>query len=194
MARLTATMPVAQAVGTYAALRKHAETLNAQGDPRGLGQLMSDELHARVTGASRAATSVDVEIGLVMTERTLLRGGTDPATLTDDSGRAFAHVPAVLARRLVRQADRAWLSRLYAAPHTGELVAMDSRRRTSTGRLRRLRSFGTRPAGCRGARRPSGTPTTSSTTPWADRPPLPTVPGCASRATTSSRPPDGAPG
>jgi hypothetical protein len=138
MARLTATMPVAHAVGAYAALRRNAESMRAQGDPRGIGQLMSDALFAHLTGASTSAGSVNVEVGLVMSERTLLRAGKDPAVLTDDQGRTFAHVPAVLARALVRQADRAWLSRLYAAPDTGELVAMDSRRRTFTGRLRRL--------------------------------------------------------
>jgi hypothetical protein len=73
-----------------------------------------------------------------MTERSLLRGGPDPALLTDDQGRPFTQVPAVLARALVARADRAWLARLYANPRTGELVAMDSRRRTFTGRLRRL--------------------------------------------------------
>lgn len=138
MARLTATMPVAQAVGAYAALRKHAESQRAEGDPRGIGQLMSDEVFARLTGAPGAAAGLTVEVGLVMSERTLLRSGDDPAALTDTRGRTVAHVPAALARRLVRGADRAWLSRLYAAPETGELVAMDSRRRAFTGRLRRL--------------------------------------------------------
>jgi hypothetical protein len=137
MARLTATMPVAEAVGAYAALRRHAESQRAKGDPRGVGQLMSDELFTRLTGAPTAG-SINVEVGLVMSERTLLRSGTDRAVLTDDQGRAFAHVPAALARTLVRDADRAWLSRLYAAPDSRELVAMDSRRRTFTGRLRRL--------------------------------------------------------
>ncbi|MCU0284597.1 MAG: HNH endonuclease, partial [Candidatus Nanopelagicales bacterium] len=136
MARLVATMPVAQAVGAYAALRAHAQAARALGDPRGLGQLMSDALFARLTGA--ATPAVAVEVGLVMSERSLLRQGRDPGVLTDDHGRAFGQVPAVLARALVRQADRAWLSRLYAAPATGELVAMDSRRRAFSGRLRRL--------------------------------------------------------
>jgi hypothetical protein len=137
MARLTATMPVAQAVGAYAALRRHAEAQRGQGDARSLGQLMSDELFARLTGKVGAA-SIDVEVGLVMSERSLLRDGRDPAVLTDDQGRAFGQVPAALARSLVRQADRAWLSRLYAAPASGELVAVDSRRRGFSGRLRRL--------------------------------------------------------
>ena len=136
MAQLTATMPVAQAVAAFAGLRTHADRLRSQGDTRGTGQIMSDELFARLTGS--ATGTPDVEVGLVMSERTLLRGGPDPAVLTDHAGRGFAHVPAMLGRRLVRDADRAWLSRLYASPTSGELVAMDSARRTFTGRLRRL--------------------------------------------------------
>ncbi len=137
MARLTATMPVAQAVAAYAGLRQHALSARSGGDPRGLGQLMSDELFTRLTGAP-AGAGPDLEVGLVMSERSLLHGGDDPAVITDSEGRAFAQVPAVLARRLVRDADRAWLSRLYANPDSGELVAMDARRRGFTGRLRTL--------------------------------------------------------
>ncbi|MCU0300070.1 MAG: hypothetical protein MUF35_00515 [Candidatus Nanopelagicales bacterium] len=67
MARLTATMPVAQAVAAYAAyaaLRRHADARRSSGDPRGIGQLMSDERFARLTGASGSAPAVDVEVGL----------------------------------------------------------------------------------------------------------------------------------
>jgi len=73
-----------------------------------------------------------------MSECTLFRGGTDPALLTDPHGRGYATVPVVLARRLAHTTDRAWLTCLYAHPTTGELVAMDSTRRTFTGRLRQL--------------------------------------------------------
>ena len=52
MARLTATMPVAQAVAIYAGLRAQAESLRGQGDPRGLGQIMSDQLFTRLTGTT----------------------------------------------------------------------------------------------------------------------------------------------
>ena len=187
MAQLTATMPVAQAVAIYAGLRAQAESLRGQGDPRGLGQIMSDQLFTRLTGtttgpaAGTAAAGspgprtgpgpgsppdagapdlspvggpLAVEIGLVMSERTLFRGGTDPALLTDPQGRAYATVPAILARRLAREADRAWLTRLYAHPTSGELVAMDSKRRTFTGRLRQLLVW--RDQTCR--------------TPWCDAP------------------------
>ena len=180
MARLTATMPVAQAVAIYAGLRAQAESLRGQGDPRGLGQIMSDQLFTHLTGPRTGSNTTGapgtsptadggsadagtgssclggfaIEIGLVMSERTLFRGGNDPALLTDNQGRAYATVPAVLARRLAGQADRAWLTRLYAHPDSGELVAMDSRRRTFTGRLRQLLVW--RDQTCR--------------TPWCDAP------------------------
>jgi hypothetical protein len=163
MARLTATMPVAEAVAAYASLRQHAVSLRAAGDARGIGQLMSDALFARLTavatqagpeGPTVASAPVDVEVGLVMTERALLRGGREPALLTDPEGRVVGHVPAFLARRMVRAADRAWVTRLYAAPGSGELVAMDARRRTFSGRLRRLLVW--RDQTCR--------------TPWCDAP------------------------
>ena len=57
MARLTATMPVAQAVAVYAGLRKHAMSARNGGDQRGIGQLMSDELFARLAGGSAPADS-----------------------------------------------------------------------------------------------------------------------------------------
>jgi hypothetical protein len=143
MSSVTGSLPVAHGVAAYAALRKHAVGLRTQGDPRSVGQIMADEFFSRLTGDIGSSTdsgtrSPDVEVGLVMSERSLLRGGTDPAVLTGPDGDCFGHVPAMLARRLVRAADRVWLRRLYAAPTSGELVAMDSRRRTFSGGLRAL--------------------------------------------------------
>lgn len=135
MLSLNALLPVAQGVATYAALRKHAESRRAQGDPRTIAQIMADTLVARVTGQSDATapSTPNIEIGLVMHERTLLRGSHEPATLP-----GYGHLPAALARRLVLDADKVWLRRLYADPQSGELVAMDSHRRTFTGKRRQL--------------------------------------------------------
>lgn len=135
MLSLNALLPVAQGVAAYAALRKHAQSLRAQGDPRSIAQIMADTLVARVTGQddAREPTTPTVEIGLVMPERTLLRGSQEPAYLT-----GYGPLPAALARSLVLDADKVWLRRLYAAPRTGELVAMDSRRRTFTGKRRQF--------------------------------------------------------
>jgi hypothetical protein len=140
MSCLTGLVPAAQGVAAYAALRKHAEQLRAQGDTRSVNQLMADLFLARLTGESTTHATDDttpaspsVQIELVMPERTLLRGSHEPAHLT-----GYGPLPAALARRLVGDADRVWLRRLYASPESGELVAMDSRARTFTGRLRHL--------------------------------------------------------
>ncbi len=138
MARLSGLLPLAQGVAAYAALRSHAVQLRTKGDPRGVAAIMADEMVARLLGESTAGAGPDVEVGLVMSERSLLRGGPDSALLTDAEGRSFGHLPALLARQLVREAHKAWMRRLYADPESGELVAMDSRRRTFTGALRKL--------------------------------------------------------
>jgi hypothetical protein len=133
MSNLPALLPVAHGVAVYAALRKEAEAKRAQGDPRTVAQLMADILVARATGRSDEPRTPDVAIELVMPERTLLRGSHEPARIT-----GFGPIPGLLARRLVRAADKAWIRRLYTAPETGELVAMDSRSRLFPRNLRRL--------------------------------------------------------
>ncbi|WP_456319096.1 DUF222 domain-containing protein [Georgenia yuyongxinii] len=140
MTYLTGLLPVVQGVGVYAALTRAADALRAQGDPRSRGQIMADTLVERVTGQDRAA-DVPVEVQVVMTDRALLAGNDEPAVIP-----GYGTVPAGWARALiaartgtadaVESLDGAgrkvlvWLRRLFTAPSTGQLVAMDSRRRT----------------------------------------------------------------
>jgi hypothetical protein len=83
-----------------------------------------------------------VEIQLVMTDRTLFQGDSEPARLP-----GYGTVPAGWARNLLTQAQgrkeddhelMTWLRRLYTAPGTGDLMAMDSRARLFPARLRRF--------------------------------------------------------
>jgi hypothetical protein len=131
MVYLTALLPVADGVAAYAALTAEAQRARATGDPRSRAQVMADVLVARITGASvdpGGRPVVPVSIGLVMTDRALLGGAHDGASITD-----HGPIPADLARELIlRGADagaRTWLRRLYTSPETGDLVAMDSRQR-----------------------------------------------------------------
>lgn len=84
-----------------------------------------------------------------MTDGSLV--GTDdvPAQLV-----GYGPVPASVARDIVRDADRAWLRRLFTRPGSGSLVAMDARRRVFDGKLRRFPAL--RDETCR--------------TPWCDAP------------------------
>ncbi|WP_191997079.1 HNH endonuclease [Arthrobacter sedimenti] len=152
MTYLTALLPVAQGVGMYAALTRHADSLRSAGDTRSRGQLMADTLVERTTGTPRGITGVELQ--LVMTDRTLLRGGNEPAHLN-----GYGIVPAAWARTTMNPAGmansatrttgsrpgitggtaggvvgsagpgqelRVWVRRLYTAPGTGDLLAVDS--------------------------------------------------------------------
>ncbi|MET3919889.1 DUF222 domain-containing protein [Arthrobacter sp. UYEF20] len=170
MCYLTALLPVAEGVAAHAALTRHAAALVASGDPRSRGQLMADDLVERITG--KAGGISGIEIQLVITDRTLFQGDSEPARLP-----GYGIVPAGWARNLLqdthvgdggtrggaggsssagpagdgkldgrRRGDGAggdkemdiWLRRLYTAPATGDLVAMDSRARLFPAGLRRF--------------------------------------------------------
>jgi hypothetical protein len=116
---------------------------------------MADDLVERVTGTPGGITGIEIQ--LVMTDRTLFQGDSEPARLP-----GYGIVPAAWARAAVQDAavseggtaaaeaahlaDAAtgnaavdvWLRRLYTAPGTGELTAMDSRARFFPAGLRRF--------------------------------------------------------
>jgi len=132
MSYVTGLLPVAQGVAVFASLTREADRLRTAGDGRSRGQIMADTLVARVTGQA-AAPAVPVEVRLVMTDRTLIHGDREPAVLE-----GYGVVPADWARDLAGTAlTQAALSlrRLYTAPHTGQLIAMDSRARVAPSGL-----------------------------------------------------------
>ncbi|MCC9204887.1 HNH endonuclease [Arthrobacter sp. zg-Y769] len=96
MTYLTGLLPVAQGVGVYAALSHEADRLTAAGDGRTRGQIMADTLVGRITGQA-SADALRVEVQLVMTDRTLLAGESEPAFVP-----GYGPVPAQWARDLVR--------------------------------------------------------------------------------------------
>jgi hypothetical protein len=132
MSYLTGFLPVAQGVACQAALTKHADSLRAQGDTRGRGQIMADTMVERLTGQT-AAEAVAAEVQLLMTDSTLVGGADEPAGVD-----GYGPIPAALARQVVRDADRVWLRRLSTRPTDRSLVAMDSRSRVFDGELRRF--------------------------------------------------------
>ncbi|WP_216656513.1 HNH endonuclease [Nocardioides marmotae] len=146
MVYLTALLPVKDGVAAYAALTRAAESARAAGEDRTRGQVMADTLVDSVLGAHEATTGAKVELGLVMTDRSVLGDAEDPAYVE-----GFGWVPAELGRVVLDatlagtvDTDEALvhLRRLYASPTTGELVAMDSRARAfpkALGRFVRLR-------------------------------------------------------
>lgn len=149
MTYLTALLPVAQGVAAYKALTQAAATARSNGDTRTKGQVMADTLTEQLTGTRHGYTGIDLH--LIMTDRTLFQGDSTPASLT-----GYGTVPAEWARNLLtterRPTDQTsgggtsnpdpefniWLRRLYTAPATGELLAMDSRARFFPAGMRRF--------------------------------------------------------
>ncbi len=132
MCYLTGFLPVAQGVACKAALLRHADSLRAQGDTRSRGQIMADTMVERLTGRAEARAGA-VEVQLLMTDGTLFGGADVPARVA-----GFGPIPATVAREIVREADRAWIRRLFTQPADSSLVAMDSRSRVFDGELRRF--------------------------------------------------------
>ena len=100
MSNVTALLPVAQGVAAYAALRKHAESLRAQGDPR---THRADHGRHLLRPAHRAGGR---------RRRRGDRAGDDRPDAASAADHEPAHVPgygsipAFLARRIVHEADR----------------------------------------------------------------------------------------
>ncbi|MCW2132249.1 HNH endonuclease [Arthrobacter sp. VKM Ac-2550] len=99
MAQVSCLVPVVRGVAVLAALTKEADRLKAQGDERSRGQLMADIFVERVTGQP-AENAAKIEIQLVMTDRTLFQGDSEPAHLA-----GYGIVPAQWARDLLRTED-----------------------------------------------------------------------------------------
>lgn len=135
MCYVTAFLPVAEGVSVHAALTKHADAFRSDGDPRSRGQLMADALVERTTGTARGISGIEIQ--LVMTDRTLFQGDGEPVRLP-----GYGIVPAEWARKLLVPDQNhpidVWLRRLYTAPRTGNLVAMESRARLFPPGLRRF--------------------------------------------------------
>ena len=124
MTHLSVLLPVKQGVAVFATLRREADRLRAAGDPRGRGQIMADTLVARVvsSSSSQGSAGIGVTINVVVPDTVLLGG--------DGAAHVLGHgpVPGDLVREWATDADAlVALRRLYAAPDSGRLVAMDSR-------------------------------------------------------------------
>lgn len=124
MVYLTALLPLAQGVSCYASLKRAADT---NPDGRSRGQTMADTLIERVTGRP-ADVPVPITVNVVISDEALLGNGDTAAAIQDHEP-----IPAAVARQMITDAidGQRWaeLRRLYAAPESGALVAMDSRAR-----------------------------------------------------------------
>ncbi|MCX6471322.1 MAG: DUF222 domain-containing protein [Corynebacteriales bacterium] len=123
MVRLSALLPLVSGISVYASLKKHANaTVGA--DDRTHAQVMADALVERVTGVV-TVDALPVAVNLVVPENVLLGDSTAAAHVS-----GYGPIPADTARAMVAtslDADAATtLRRIFKAPSSGALVAMDS--------------------------------------------------------------------
>lgn len=144
MMQLAGLLPVDDGLAVHQALDEAAREINAAGDPRTLAQIRADVLVDRVTGR-KPAEGVKVVLHLVMNDRTLFQGSSEPAHLI-----GYGTVPSTWARMVVAGRDPqdreryrglVSLKRIYTHPDTGALVAMDSRSRQFPTALKDLISI-----------------------------------------------------
>lgn len=157
MAHLSASLPGIDAARIRKGLSLAAEKARAQGDRRGHAQIMADLLADRLLGRGEGIDPGGLDIGVIITDRSLLAPThADAATIE-----GYGTVPYEQIRDALRTAMEAaddsehvdhalgvTLRRLYTHPTCGELVAVESRARQFPKDLARfvLWSHGT----CRG--------------------------------------------
>ncbi len=144
MMRVSGLLPVIQGVAFKEALAKAASKRRSTEDKRTEAQVMADIVVERVTGQEMASRP-PLMINVVMTDRSLLAGDSEPAFI-----KGYGIVSAEYARWLMA-GDRtgpdgeneaeAWVRRLYTAPVSGQLVAMESEARILPQKLKDLISI-----------------------------------------------------
>lgn len=138
---INGSLPVEQGVALKEALDKAAAKKRQPGDNRTAAQVRADILVERVTGQAHAGET-PLLVNLVMTDRTLMQGDSEPAYIS-----GYGTIPAGYARYLVAgdpnrnpkdSKAQVWIRRLFTAPSTGELVAMESSKRIFPKPLKRM--------------------------------------------------------
>ncbi|WP_299575872.1 HNH endonuclease signature motif containing protein [uncultured Williamsia sp.] len=135
MVQLSALLPMKAGIAAYAALKQHADALVGDGD-RSHTQIMADTLVERLTGKARAE-DLPVAVDVVVSADVLLADSSAAAEVP-----GYGPIPADTARDLITDALDAdalvTLRRLFAAPDSGALVAMESKARIFPSGLRRF--------------------------------------------------------
>ena len=135
MGRVSAVIPIQQAVAVYEGLRGAAESASALGSAKGRrgNQVMADTFVERLTGQA-TAEAVPTEVHLVVEAETLLSDGLVPAWLP-----GFGPLPAATARNFIAANEaEVFIRRMFTRATDGQLVGTESRGRTFTGQLRQM--------------------------------------------------------
>jgi hypothetical protein len=134
MGYVTALLTTTQTVAVWATLRRDADSLIAAGqsDGRTRDQIMADLFVNRLVGVDNAR-EIPVTVNVTISDRALFGSGQAPGYVS-----GLGPVPAGILKETIADPDvHVELRRLYTAPGTGKLVAMESKSRTFPAGLRR---------------------------------------------------------
>ncbi|MCX6469196.1 MAG: DUF222 domain-containing protein [Corynebacteriales bacterium] len=138
MVRLSALLPLVSGISVFASLKRHADATVGV-DDRTHAQVMADALVERVTGVA-TVDALPVAVNVVMSDEVLAGNGGAAAHVT-----GYGPIPADTARAMVAtslDADAATtLRRLFKAPSSGALVAMESAARLFPTGLKQFFDF-----------------------------------------------------
>lgn len=157
MAHISASLPGLDAARIRKGLSLAAEKARAHGDRRGHAQIMADLLADSVLGRGEGIDPGGLDIGVIITDRSLLAPThADAATIEGYGAVPYEHIREALRTAMAPAEDDdhpehdlgVTLRRLYTHPTSGELVAAESRGRHFPEEMARfvLWSHGT----CRG--------------------------------------------
>ncbi|GAA5226656.1 HNH endonuclease [Paeniglutamicibacter antarcticus] len=134
--KITGLLPLEYGVALCQVLARESGHAQAAGDTRNRGQIAADFLLESLTGI-REPNGIPLQVSLIMTDRTLLEGNQEPALIP-----GYGFISAKKAKNLFTGNPQnpldTWIRRLYTAPGTGDLVAMDSKARLFKGSLKRF--------------------------------------------------------
>lgn len=162
MATLSAFMPTIDATAVRRRLHLEAERLRAGGDRRGHAAIMTDLLTDTLTGRSDGMDPVQLDIGIMITDRALFAPASGDLAHLEGYGPVPAEAVRIELDRALREpgpddsdaygpdgpALRAEFRRLFTHPTSGELIAVESRSRAFTPALARFLRL--RDTTCRG--------------------------------------------
>lgn len=151
MGRVSAILPLPEAVAVWTGLKEAADSAIAAGDAGGRRQpqVMADTFVERLTGQG-SAHAVPSQVHLVIEAESLFADGMVPAWMP-----GFGPLPAATARSfLAANEAEVFIRRMFTTVTEGQLVGTEARGRAFTGRLREMVIF--RDDRCR--------------TPWCDAP------------------------
>ncbi|WP_159611625.1 HNH endonuclease [Glutamicibacter sp. JC586] len=152
-----ARLPIVGGLGLQMSLRQQSYKIKSKGDPRNRTQIQADLLSRCMFIDENGEETINVQLGLIMTDKALFMGDREPAYLE-----GYGYIPAQTARELIsgqsipnemtfeemdanltpENIERievvTEIMRLYTAPGDQELIAMDSKARFFPPKLKKF--------------------------------------------------------